>query len=328
MSTQTLEPAAPAQTDLHVAVDAGELPPSSELSRFRAAMKEGAVPDLSAPALKVEPVPVTEPPKSEPAPVPAATAKAEPELDPTTGKPYSGRQQYINDLIRAQTRAEMRVEQLERDLEVLRQGSTRAAPAESQFTRPKPQESDVGTKYATYGELVEDVARWTFEQFEAARMSAAQSQHDSRRASETMAAHRGRMVEAQRIFPDIQEALTAITAHVRGNDYEPLIASAIAESEVGPQVIRRLWTHPEDLRALLAAKDARAVDRVFGRLEAQLQAPAQASPAPTAQPKTSELPPPLPKTVGAGAATGTLDISKVNDLRTFRTVIKPKFGMS
>src|SRR3990167_3245054 len=92
-----------------IATDAGELPASSELSRFRAAMAKGEVLDLPAPAPE-EPVPAP----ATPAPVPVV-AKVE---DESTAAP-SKRKQYINDLIRAQTRAEVERERAEADRDYL-----------------------------------------------------------------------------------------------------------------------------------------------------------------------------------------------------------------
>lgn len=320
MSTQTLEPAAPAQTDLHVAVDAEELPASSELSRFRAAVRQGKVPDLSVPAPKVEPPPA--------APAPAAKADDDQsgpwwkhEIDPTTGNPFSSRQQYINSLVAARTRSDMRVEQLERDLEVAR-GSTRTAPAEPDHTRPMPAEDQVGTTYTTYGDYVRDLARWELEQHEAVRNREAQSRATQQLETDSITAYQKTVEAARVLYPDFEEVISRPLPAL----LTPTLRDAIRASAIGGQLAYHMSLHPDVYQRIRALPIGKAL-MAMGALEAQLQATTQASLAPAAPLTTSAPPPPLPQTVGSGVATGTPDISKVNDLWTFRTVIKPKFGM-
>lgn len=298
----------------HAATDPGEQS-GSELARFRSQIREGKVPDLTAQTAPAAAGPVT---VVEPLPPPQTPTTPEPdEIDPVTKAP-SKRQHYINELIRAQTRAELRAEQLERDLEDARRvPRTRAdTTPEPQSMRPMPTEDQVGTTYQTYGEYVADVTKWQIEQVEAARTRTEQDRTSQYVEQQALAAYQSRIPAAQARHTDFD----AVIARPLPAPLTPTLRSALLASEVGPELAYYLTTHPEEYSRIRALPMGPAL-MAIGRLEAQLET------APAASHHPVPLPAPMAP-VGGHSTTGTPDIATVNDLRTFRDVIKPKFGMS
>lgn len=301
---ETITPPAPA----HV----GESPHpddpkgGSELAQFRAAIREGKVPDLSAPV----------PPETPPAPVAAAPAPTAEDDEPGTKAP-SKRQQYINDLIRAQTRAELERDQFRTRLEALESDGTRAVPAAPPPTRPKPLEEAVGTTYATYADYIEDLADWKLEQRDAtARAQASQHQTDAAER-EAMTAYQAKIPAAQARHADFDEVISRpLPAPLT-----PTLRSALLASEVGPDLAYHLTTHPDEYTRIRALPVGPAL-MAIGRLEAQL-AP-QAAPA---APPIIAPPPPAPMVpVAAGGTTAVPDGSTMS-LAEFRAH-KATFGMA
>lgn len=290
-------------------VDTGQ----GELARFRQAKAEG-VPFVDAPAQ-----PVVEPPAT-PAPVAAVPAPKVDEADPQTGAP-SKRQQYINELIRKETIATMRAQQLEERLAALEAGGdgTRAAqPPAVAPTRPKPMEEQVGTQYATYGDYVEDLADWKVEQREQARTHAEAGSRAQQAQHEALTAYEATVATAKTRHADFDEVVTRpLPAPLT-----PTMQNAILASAIGADLAYHLATHPEEYTRIRALPVGLAL-MAMGRLEAQLTA---ALAPPAAPPPTNTPPPPPMAPVGGSASAATPD-PKTMSLKQFRAV-KSKFGMT
>lgn len=275
--------------------------PKSELETWRETRASGA-------AVVVEPEapPPPAPPESDPPPPepvqPKEAAKADDDLD-RTGAP-SKRQQYINELIRKQTIAEMRAQQLEQELQALKTpGDTRPAPESQPATRPKPTEDEIGTKYRTHAEFVEDLADWKFEQREAARTRAEQASKAQQTEAEAVTAYNERLVQARTALPDLDEVL----ARPLPAPLTRTIGDFLLTSPVGPQLAYHLSTHHDDYTRIRALPVGRAWAEL-GKLETSLEK--ATTPAPAASPQISKAPDPVRVPV-AGAVTPSTSLDQL-----------------
>lgn len=306
---------APAQAEIPIASDPVETG-DSELTRFRRARADGTPFTMETPAA---------PPAPPPAPVDAVAVASPPvsksdEMD-ATGAP-SKRQQYINELIRKQTIAEMRAQQLEERLAAIESVTpgTRAAAPTVAPTRPKPTEDQVGTQYATYGDYVEDLADWKVEQRDQARTHAEQGARAEQAHREALTAYETTVAAAKARHTDFDEVVTRpLPAPLTETIHNAILASA-----VGGELAYHLTIHPDEYLRIRALPVGRAL-MAMGAIEAQLVADLVPKPA-TAAPQ-SPAPPPAPMApVGGSATAGTPD-PKTMTLAEFRQ-LKPKFGMS
>lgn len=115
-------------------------------------------------------------------------------------------------------------------------------------TRPKPTEDQIGEKYATYGDFVEDLSEWKFEQ----RQAAWQQGEDARRQEAAAGV-------AQQEYQKVHEAFGAKLAEFKKThpDYDTLAAQhvntllppvankALLTHEHGPALVYHLFQHPE-----------------------------------------------------------------------------------
>lgn len=303
-----------------IAQDAGPLGGNSELARFRAQMAEGKVPDLGTPS----PAP-PEPAAAAPAPVAAPTTPAPAPAVDDDDKPQpsglSKRQQAINDSIRAAV--EGATSHLRAEIEELRRGRTPAPAAQSEMppTRPMPTEEEVGAKYQTYGAYVRDLAAWEFEQRDAARTHTEHATRADQAHQEAMTAYETTATAARTRHADFDE----VVSRTLPAPLTPTIQNAILASDLGAELAYHLSTHHAEYSRIHALPVGRAL-MAMGALETQLRTGLEKPAAPA---HTPTPPPPAPPMapVNAGGIAGTPDVSSLNDLNTFRTVIKPKFGM-
>lgn len=299
---ETIALPAPAPAEIPIAQDS----PPSELARFRAAMREGKIPDLAAPA----------PPQPEPAAAPALPAPDDVDDEPGTKAP-SKRQQYINELIRAQTRAELERDQLRERVEALERGDLRAAE-EVPPTRPKPQEIDVGTTYATYADYIESLADWKLDQRDAATARAQAVSQTELAEREAVTAYQARVPAARTRHADFDE----VTARPLPAPLTSSIKSALRASDIGPDLAYHLTINPEEymrIHALPVGLALMAIGRLEERLQAQITPPAVSH--------SPISPPPAPmEPVGAGGTVAIPDGSKMT-LAEFRAH-KLNFGIA
>ena len=321
---ETLAPPAPAPTvDIPIAVNPGEAtvagPGTVDLASVRQQLREGKVPDLSAPAQKAQ-APIAA------APAPAAPAKDDVDDDQpgTAPSPKNRRvsQEYLNDLVASRARAELRAEQMDERIRALEGTGQPAAPAQPEHTRLMPTEDEVGTTYKTYGDYVADVTKWQIEQVDAARTRAERDSSSQAADREAIGAYQSKIPAAKTRHADFDEVI----ARPLPAPLTQMLRSALLASDLGPDLAYHLTTHPDEYTRLRALPVGLAL-MAIGRLEAQLQA-AITAPAAAAPINPAPLPAPMAP-VGGHPTAGTPDLSgNTIDLRVVRSVIKPKFGMS
>jgi hypothetical protein len=206
-------------------------------------------------------------------------------------------------------------EQLEARLQALEQGKTTPEPTQAPAAPVgRPSEDDIGTVYATYGDYVEALSDWKYDQ----RMQAQQAQQQQATAQQAQATERqthGQRMNAWRQTNAQQAAEfdSLMQASNNGPDLSPVMISAILASERGPAVLHFLATHPEECLQLIAeSKDlpASAAPWVRRDLEGKLAAPA-ASPGPAPAVTRSPVPAPI-QPVGASPVVSEVDTSRLD----------------
>lgn len=209
------------------------------------------------------PEPEPEAPEPEPeAPGPEVVAE-EHEGEERVKKPGSQKQKE-----RAQ-RAEAENQRLRAEVEEIK--ARMAPPAQPQY-QAEPDPND--PKYETLEHYYRDLADYRAEmkiQGLKLEMQAQQAQEMARKAD---AEWRARCAKAAETKPDWDEAIEEFNWHGREiSRVNPAVVqaagSAIAESEIGPELVHYLGTHPDELQAFGSMSPMAAV-RMIGRLEAQL----------------------------------------------------------
>lgn len=213
------------------------------------------------------------------------------------------------------TRVEML--QLKQQLQVLQTGKTAVEEEPKVWpTRPKPQESEVGTKYATYGDYVEDISDWKAEvklaQAEAKRQKTDQTSQEQRQQQ----AMQQEMESDQREFakraqkfssahPDYQEIVEAIT------DFPTPLPMQIhlLKSEMGPDLVYYLAKHEQEARKIAALPAGRMLVEL-GRLEERLAPKVAVKPAVS---KSKAPPPVTPVKGGETKSAQTPETMKYSD---------------
>jgi hypothetical protein len=249
--------------------------------------------------------------KPAPAPVLPESGKATPDAAATKpteeARTVSKRQQQINDY-------ERRI--AAQDAELARLRSTTAAPAPAPAPRAPASAAPVGESFPEFAAFVAQHPDATFESYmdarldwrEAQRAQLSQREQAARESQQehqaTVAGFASRVAEATTADPafwdKVSPELTALETREKvladgrqpgpGND----LATEIIRSELGPQLLRHLTDHPDDLAKLRACTTRGQLIKVFGRLEARLEQGA----VPPPQKLVSDVPPP-PTTLGS-----------------------------
>jgi hypothetical protein len=226
-------------------------------------------------------------------------------VDPDTGEALDGRRRAtkrVKALLSERARLRDRIATLEAHNsrpagEVRPEPRPQTPPATSTATDdPEPQLAN----FQSYDDYTKATARWVARQ-------ELTSARDSERASGEQARQREQFSQfaeqyAQKLpairqqMPDYDEVAARIpmipeTRH---------ITRAVLESNVGPQLVYFLGTHPEALEAIMAAPTFEAHLRLIGRYEAQVEATTTAQPA---TPRTTRAPEPVTPVSHAGATT-------------------------
>lgn len=201
-------------------------------------------------------------------------AKAAPEPAKPEGDPRKSHQAKINIAIAKQREAERRADEAERratereaELQALKQPpptpAARVEPPAPSATRAKPTEAEIGEKYQTYGDFVEDLADWKVEQREAQRdQIAAQRERESHvttavnLATERHPDFAALMASDTRVYPD------AVMEHLR--------VEASLDPSLSAELLHHLLTHPDDAERLAKMHHPIAAAREIGRLTAGL----------------------------------------------------------
>lgn len=249
----------------------------------------------------------------------ATAAVSEPSEPQKPAKPNSI-QARIDKAVAAQREAERRAEAVEarlRELEA-RQSSAAAPrepqkPVEPQYTRPRPTEDEIGTKYQSYPEFVEALTDWKLEQREAQAAVMAQRRAMAERHQQHATKFVEQIAKAEQTDPQFWSKVDPAVANLRPSSaLEPgerrtvfnAIADIIFDSDYATELMARL--RASDLQRLSTLPPERLF-REMGRLEAAVMRTEAASSGPAPKtPVISQAPPPI-KPVGTTATTGEVD---------------------
>lgn len=244
-------------------------------------------------------------------PIQTPDAPAQPDEKPTRG------QKRFSQLTSERDKEKNRAEAAERERDELRARLARASSASVSVperqpesvqpqrekpseTRAKPQESEIGTKYQTYPDFIEDLADWKAEQRLAALNfdAVADKRIEAANASRTQAERETQEIaRGRQAYPDF-DAVIRGAQHLWTNNWPDHIVQFIQNAE-----------SPEHLRYALA-KDPQLAEQVrtshpvqAGMILAKLMpAPAVVTPASTAGAGTVTPPQPY-QPVGSGSKT-------------------------
>lgn len=234
-------------------------------------------------------------------------------------KPRDNPQARISQEVERRKAVEARAAQLEAELQRLKTTPAAVKPAELAAARPKPKEDEVGSKYPSYADFIEDLADWKAEQRMAAvpaagtldQLVAAELDKRERQREHLtrVSAHQERMAVVAARTPDIQAKIEAADAAVTaaGLPQSPVLIQAILGSDRSGDLVEWLATHPTDYLQLAREAlplDVAAAPLVRQLLEARLGAGERSGSAPAAQ--ESRAKPPI-KPVGASPVTAVPD---------------------
>jgi len=244
---------------------------------------------------------------------PRADAVAAPVEDkPRKSNPRNNPQARIAQEIEKRKAVESRAAELEAQLNALRAQPAKVEKVDTPapVVRAKPKEEEVGTKYQTYADFIEDLADWKAEQRlgavkpanldELVEQKLAQREQQ-RQQSQAMDAHLGRVAAVREQHDDYDDKVSAADQALAaaGLTLSEASAKAILGSEHSGSLVYWLATHPTEYLQL--ARDTQslgvaAVPLVRQLLEARLGAVASPGSAHSAQ--ISRAKPPI-KPVGA-----------------------------
>lgn len=267
-----------------------------------------------------------EPDASEPA---APSTPAQPRDDAGKfAKPSRGQRRF-DELTREREEArreaaevKARYEASQRELEQLRSlrqprepepepAKAAATPATPPAGRPKPTEDEIGSKYQSYGEFVEDLADWKAEQrlaaldFDARIRQSIEADRASRTLQERIV---GQLTKARETYQDFD----AVLAH--GPGASVTLGPTVEVGEQRVQAVSLLPNGPQLIYAIakdgaLAQRLAAMTDLEFGMALSSL-APQQAVATPASTPAVvSPIVPPPFQPVGAGSKTTAIPSS-------------------
>jgi len=249
----------------------------------------------------------------------SATSAADPDKPAKKAKPRDNPQARIAQEIDRRKAAEARAAHIEAELQQLR---SRPAPAPVEPPAParaKPREEEVGTKYPSYADFIEDLADWKAEQRLTALRPAApidqivaaeiEKREQVRQRVEAQRAFEAREEQARATYPDYQDQVDRLISTVRdaGTPFPPVALEAIFQSEQAGHLLYWLATHPTE--ALQLARDVSHYDVVAAPLvrqvlEARLGSVAVPGSGPAA--RESRAQPPI-KPVGASPVSAPSD---------------------
>lgn len=114
-------------------------------------------------------------------------------------------------------------------------------PAVAETARPKPTEDEIGSKYATYGDYVEDLADWKVEQREAKRDAELRKAREQAQYSDLITTHDRRMQTFAASTPDF----ATVTAPLMTRALPNALIAAIVQDDNGPKYVYHLAQHPD-----------------------------------------------------------------------------------
>lgn len=171
----------------------------------------------------------------------------------------------------------------------------RAAAPES---RSKPTEDEIGTKYQTYAEFVEDLADWKVEQREIAQATSRQQQEATERERALITSYQQRTAEFSKTKPDF----ATVTAPILERHLPGVLLAALVTDDKGPENVYYLAQHPDILDELILLTDGKPVtDASVAVVQRRVRQHAQAATTGSATvPKPTFNPPRPPNPVRTG----------------------------
>lgn len=165
--------------------------------------------------------------------------------------------------------------------------------------RAKPTEDEIGTKYATYGDYVEDLTDWKAEQRDATRAAASQASQQQAQHQAIVQAHNQRLAAFAKTTPDFE---TIVQPFIDGVKIPALLGAAVMLDDNGAQYVYHLAKHPALVDELYLLTDGKDVNEsnvaiVQRRLKEHAQAATTGSAA-TARPLFIPPKPPNPVRTG------------------------------
>jgi hypothetical protein len=127
-------------------------------------------------------------------------------------------------------------------------------------TRTKPSEDEIGDKYKTYADFVEDLADWQGEQREAKRDARQQAERREQTQREWATSYTTQLAEAKTRYPDFDTQVQATDETMQrfGIVLPQVLQDAILSSSRGADISYYLATHHDAYRDLI--RDAWAVN--------------------------------------------------------------------
>lgn len=253
----------------------------------------------------------------------------EPQPEQPTKPRNNSVQARIDKAVAAQRKAER-----ERDEVLAQSRQPRPEPAEKrepQYTRAKPTEAEIGTKYADYPAFIDDLTDWKLEQRDAKQAEQTQRQAITQRHEQHATKFSERIAKAEetdpqfwtKIAPEIADLVPstaydpsqlrgAVDAARQGNPQARAflgrvgIADAIFDSEYSTELMAHFSANLQQFQRL-STLPPRDLAREIGRLEGTFLRPAAASSGPAPKtPVISQAPAPI-KPVGTTASTAERD---------------------
>jgi hypothetical protein len=252
--------------------------------------------------------------------------------EPKPKQPRHSLQARIDKAVAQQREAERRAEAAERALQQYAQPRP-AAPRQAEepsYTRPKPTEDEIGSRYENYPQFIEDLADWKLEQRDAAQAERHYQQQLAERHEAHAITFAERIAQAEETNPKwwsqisptiagllpssaftVREAKAIAAAAREGHpEARSIIAQArmadqIFTSEAATELMAYFSTHESEFQRLSTLPPDR-LNREMGKLEVQLSRPAAASSGPAPRRSISQAPPPI-KPVGTSASASGVD---------------------
>ena len=233
-----------------------------------------------------------------PAPEPAATATA---TEAAPEKPLTRGQKRFAELTREREDARREAAALRTEIEQLKASKATAAapvppaaspsvaapsPAKPAETRAKPVEDEIGTKYQSYADFVEDLADWKAEQrlagldFDAQIRNRIEADRASRSFQDTVAK---KLAAGREAYPDFDAVRAASDVKFPGD-----VLATILDMDEAAHVIYQL-AKDRSLAERVASADPYQVGLILGSLRTAQTGALPASPA-----RSTVTPPPAP----------------------------------
>lgn len=192
--------------------------------------------------------------------------------------------------------AEERAAELERENAELK-AKSRPAPVEEK-AEPKPED------FKTVAEYTDALTDYKVEKkfkAEQERLAREKAEAEAKRADDEF---RARVAKAKEKLPDFEEVMEQLASTERDKMYSDVLAY-MKESDLGPQLMYHLATHPEELDRINKLSPRRAI-AALGKLEEKLEAPKSEAKPNEAKPEVkatlvSQAPPPITPIEGKSA---------------------------